>query len=304
MSSTPLTLVVLAAGMGSRYGGLKQLDTVGPGGATLMDYSVFDARRAGFTDVVFVIRPDMEDVFGPFAAGRYGTQLRVRIALQRLLDPGFGAKIPPGRVKPWGTAHAVLSAREQVTGSFAVVNADDFYGASAFRAVAAFLRDPSHALAVAPAFWAVVGYPLKETLSASGGVNRAVCHAIDGWLTGTEEVFDITATDGTLRGRTPRGPVTLAGETPVSMNMWAFTPPLFDILAAGFARFLERPGAETGEFILPGVVEQAITDGAARVRLLEAGARWFGMTHPADRAAVSRELETLVAAGDYPERLS
>ena len=305
MSSTPLTLVVLAAGMGSRYGGLKQLDTVGPGGATLMDYSVFDARRAGFTDVVFVIRPDMEDVFGPFASGRYGNQLGVRIALQRLMDPGLGAKIPPGRAKPWGTAHAVLSAREQVTGSFAVVNADDFYGASAFRAVAAFLRDPAHALAVAPAFWAVVGYPLRETLSASGGVNRAVCHAIDGWLTATEEVFDIARDgNGMLLGRTPKGPVTLSGDTPVSMNMWAFTPPVFDILAAGFARFLEHPGAATGEFILPGVVEQAVKDGAARVRLLEAGARWFGMTHAADRPAVSRALEALVAAGDYPERLA
>jgi hypothetical protein len=185
-----------------------------------------------------------------------------------------------------------------------VVNADDFYGAPAYRAVAGFLRDPAHALAAAPAFWAVVGYPLRETLSASGGVNRAVCHAIDGWLTGTEEVFDIAAANGELRGRTPKGPVTLTADTPVSMNMWAFTPPMFDILAAGFARFLERPGIATAEFILPGVVEQAVRDGAARVRLLEAGSRWFGMTYPADRPAVSRALEQLVAAGDYPERLA
>lgn len=296
------TLVVLAAGMGSRYGGLKQLDPVGPGGATLMDYAVFDAWRTGFANVLFIIRPEMEEAFRPFVEGRYGGRVHVGTAHQRLDDLPSGFRVPDGRVKPWGTAHAVLAAAGAVRGPFAVVNADDFYGAKAYAAVTEFLGGPP--AGAGPHTWAIVGYRLGDTLSAEGGVNRGVCRTTDdGWLTGIEEVVDIARRGGTLEGRAAAGTVTLQADVLVSMNIWAFTPAAFDVLREGFARFLARPNAASGEYLLPGVVQEAITAGTARVRVLDAGSRWFGMTHKADRPAVESALRALVAEGLYPERL-
>ena len=298
MARSPLTLVVLAAGMGSRFGGLKQLEAVGPHGAALLDYSVFDAVRAGFTDVVFIIRRDMEEAFRPLVADRYTGRLDVTLAFQQLDD------IPDGysaarRSKPWGTAHAVLAAESVVRGPFAVVNADDFYGEPAFSAVAEFLGR------TAATEWAVVGYRLRDTTSPAGGVNRAVCRTADGWLTSLEEVSDIVRDDsGAYRGHTGRGTVTLGGDDLVSMNMFGFTPAVFGQLRSGFERFLASRAAEAGdEYPLPTAVEAAVQRGTARVRVLDPGSRWFGMTYRSDRPAVHAALESLTAAGRYPGKL-
>ena len=298
MARSPLTLVVLAAGMGSRFGGLKQLEAVGPHGAALLDYSVFDAVRAGFTDVVFVIRRDMEEAFRPLVAERYGSRLDVALAFQQLEDipDGFSAA---GRTRPWGTAHAVLAAAPVVRGPFAVVNADDFYGEPAFSAVAGFLGR------AAAAEWSVVGYRLRDTTSPAGGVNRAVCRTADGWLTSLEEVSDIVRDDtGAYRGYTGRGTVTLGGDDLVSMNMFGFTTDVFAQLRSGFQRFLaSRAPAAGDEYPLPTAVEAAVHRGTARVRVLDPGSRWFGMTYRSDRPAVHAALEALTTAGRYPGRL-
>lgn len=292
MSASGFTLVVLAAGMSSRYGGLKQLEPVGPGGATLMDYSVFDAQRAGCDEVVFIIRPAMEDAFTAFAAARYGGRMRVRTAHQPQGE---------GRSKPWGTGHALLSVAPLVHRPFLVVNADDFYGAPACEAAAAFARGEARGT---PPAWAVVGYRLQDTTSAAGGVNRAVCRVTDGWLVGMEEVLDIVSADGVLcTGRGTQGPVTMAGTDLVSMNMWVFTPAVFDLLREGFARFQAERAAAISEYLLPTAVEAAVREGRVRVRVLDPRSHWFGLTYPADRPAVSAALEALVRSGDYPERL-
>lgn len=280
-----LQLVILAAGLGSRYGGLKQLEAVGPGGATLMEYSLFDARRAGFGEAVFVIRPDMEPVFRDFA-GRFTGQLPWRCALQRTQDVPSGVMIPAGRAKPWGTAHAVLAAAPFISAPFAVLNADDFYGAEAFTALGDFLRrhatdhPPSHAL---------VGYQLRDTLSPAGSVNRGVCRiAPDGWLQSIEEVKGIV--DG-------------AAEAIVSMNLWGFQPAVLGTLRLGMEEFFRSADTRQDEFLLPAVIQNALVRGECRVRVLRPGSRWFGITHQADRTGVEAALRGLVAERRYPERL-
>lgn len=307
MARSPLTLVVLAAGMGSRFGGLKQLEAVGPHGAALLDYSVYDAGRAGFTGVVFVIRRDMEQAFHPLVTERYGSRLDVALAFQQLEDipDGFSAA---GRTKPWGTAHAVLAVAPVVRGPFAVVNADDFYGESAFRAVAEFLRPAGGQTGGRPAEtpeWAVVGYHLRDTTSPAGGVNRAICRTADGWLTSLVEVSDIARDEtGAFRGRTGRDVLSLTGDELVSMNMFAFTPDVFAQLRSGFERFLaSRAPAAGDEYPLPTAVEAVVHRGTARVRVLDPGSRWFGMTYRSDRPAVHAALEALTTAGRYPGKL-
>lgn len=281
-----LQLVVLAAGFGSRYGGLKQLDAVGPSGATLMEYSLYDARRAGFDETVFVIRPDMEETFRGYAS-RFDGRMPWQTALQRLEDVPPGVSIPPGRAKPWGTTQAVLAAAPLVRGPFAVLNADDFYGAEALAALATFLRD---AAGTRPPSFALVGYRLRDTLSRAGPVNRGVCRIDgDGWLQSIEEV---TAIDG---GRDP--------DAIVSMNLWGFTPALFEQLREGWLGFFKRGVDERAEYLLPTLVQELLARGACRVRVLEPNSRWFGITHQADRPGVAAALRALVAEGRYPERL-
>lgn len=295
------TLVVLAAGLGSRYGGMKQLEAVGPAGETLMDYSVYDAVRAGFTRVVFVIRPEMEEAFHAFAAGRYGDRITVTTAHQRLDDLPGGHIVPVGRTKPWGTAHAVLAAEPGVTSPFAVVNADDFYGEPAFEAASRFLEDDAGGT---PPAWAVVGYRLRDTLSEAGGVNRGVIHTdAAGWLAQIEEVTDIqVARDGYV-GRAGAMLRHFDGREPVSMNMWAFTPDVFGLLRRGFVRFLHEEGLHRREYLLPTIAQEAVRHGEARIRVLEAGSQWHGMTYPDDRPVVAAALRMLTASGRYPSPL-
>jgi len=300
MSGDGLTLVVLAAGLGSRYGGLKQLEAVGPGGETLMDYSVYDASVAGFGRVVFVIRPEMETAFRVFAQGRYGERVSVTTAHQRLDDIPSGFVVPVGRVKPWGTAHATLAAEAAVAEPFVVVNADDFYGASAFAAAAAFLREPPGT----PPVWALVGYRLRDTLSEAGGVSRAVCGTdTGGRLTTIEEVHEIAARGPDFTGLAEGRTLLLKGDEPVSMNIWAFTPEVFGLLRRGFVTFLHRPDLEKSEYLLPTHVQEAIRSGEARVQVLPAGSVWHGITHPADLPRVQAEMRRLHREGHYPPTL-
>jgi dTDP-glucose pyrophosphorylase len=279
-------LVILAAGVGSRYGGPKQIEPVGPAGATLLDYSIYDARRAGFGTVVVVTRPEFATAFDRIGA---------TVVIQRLDDLPAGVTVPPGRSKPWGTGHAVLAAAAAVSSPFAVVNADDFYGRDAFVRAAEFLGT-----------FAIIAYPLRDTLSTAGGVNRAVCRADgNGWLQTMEEVVDIRRVeDGTYQGTDTRGrPLRLSGDALVSMNLWVFTPAVFDLLRRGFDEFLRHAGGGQGEFLISHGIRDAVGRGEARVRLVATRSRWLGITYPDDRPRVAAALRQLVAAGDYPERL-
>jgi len=300
----PPTLLVLAAGMGSRYGGLKQLDPVGPSGETILDYSVFDALEAGFGRVVFVIRKDFEAEFRGRVGDTYGRHVEVDYAFQGIdaLPDGFSA--PPGRSKPWGTAHAIWCARERVTGPFAAINADDFYGAGAFRALADFFVDPKPV--AGPEHFAMVGFRLARTLSEHGTVSRGVC-TLDGSgdLLGVEEFTGIGRESEGLVQRGADGRVThFRGDEIVSMNFWGFTPAVFPLLGEGFGEFLRARGREEkSEYYIPSAVAAMIGGGEARVSVLPTDSEWFGITYREDKPAVMASIARLVAAGVYPEKL-
>jgi hypothetical protein len=296
-------LVVLAAGVGSRFGGLKQLEPVGPGGERLIDYSIFDALRAGVERVVFVIRREMEAGFHALVGARFTGRADVVYAHQELDDLPAGLVPPGGRTTPWGTAQAILAARQVVRGPFLVINADDFYGAAAYGVAAGFLRAPA---GEPPERWAMIGYHLANTLSAHGTVSRGVCAVgPDGLLRDIVEVTALAPCDGGARETGPDGADRrYAGETPVSMNFWAFTPAIFSHLAERFARFLEVRGRDLkSEFYIPTVVKELMDEGLATVRVLDSPDPWFGLTYREDRDAVAARLCALVARGDYPPRL-
>lgn len=299
MDAAPLSLVVLAAGLGSRFGGLKQLAPVGPDGATLLEYSLFDALRSGFGQAVFVVRPEMADDVGDFLRRRLPSSIHWSLALQRTDVLPDGVQRPVGRIAPWGTAHAVLASRDQVTGPFAVVNADDFYGRDGFEAVARFLK-------LGRQDWALVGYRLGDTLSASGGVNRGLIeYSAEGALTGIEEVLDITRDEdgGMIVGLGTLGPRFLREDALVSMNLWGFTPAVHEALETGLARFLATADLERDEYPLPTAIQDVLERSDRRVRILAARSRWFGVTYAADLERVRLALRQLVDAGAYPGRL-
>ncbi|MFP4353182.1 MAG: NDP-sugar synthase [Puniceicoccaceae bacterium] len=291
------TLLILAAGMGSRYGGLKQIDPMGPDGETMLDYAVADAAGAGFGRIVFVIRRDIEQAFRQTVGARVPGGLRVDYVFQELddLPPPFAA--PAGRTKPWGTAHAVRSARGGIAEPFAVINADDFYGAGAYRGIAGWLanQDPSE-----PAV-ALVAYRLDRTLSEHGTVNRGVCSVGRGFLRGIEEIEEIGRDpDGVITGRNTRSgePVRLDGSERVSMNFWGFSPAVFPLLEESFVRFLEdRVHEPKAEWYLPAVVDEWISGGLLRCPVIETDSPWFGVTYPADRDHVAESLRRLSPGG-------
>lgn len=290
-----LTLVVLAAGLGSRYGGLKQIDPVGPGGETVLDYAVFDALRAGFTRVVFVIRRDFEALFREKIGGRYAGRATVDYVFQSLdaLPPTFSP--PAGREKPWGTGHALWCAREAVTENFAVINADDFYGADSFGQLVKFL---SRAQPATGPEYAMVGFRLANTLSEHGVVSRGVAAAgSNGELRSIVEHPGIAPTD-VGEGRT------FSGDEIVSMNCWGFTPELFAGLDGQFRGFLvEEASGPKAEFYLPAAVSAMINVDQARVRVLPTESAWFGVTYREDKPRVQAAIAELVQRGEYPERL-
>lgn len=289
-------LLVLAAGMGSRYGGLKQLDPVGPGGETLLDYSVHDAMRAGFDRVVFLIRRDIETDFREQIGARYEGKIAVSYAFQNLDELPSGFTPPQGRTKPWGTAHAVWCARDAISSPFAAINADDFYGAESFRLLGEFLSsvDP----AAHPATFAMAGYRLDKTLSEHGTVARGICEVGPGHLLlGVEELTDLARRED---GAIASGARTFAPDTPVSMNFWGFTPQVFPLLGEKLRGFLAaNAGSDKAEFYIPSAVAQMISANEATVRVIPTASDWFGVTYREDRPRVVESIARLVGAGAY-----
>ena len=300
-------LVVMAAGMGSRYGGLKQVDPVGNHGQLIIDYSIYDARRAGFETVIFIIKREIEDTFRSAIGDRLSRVVDVKYAYQELSDLPSGFSVPEGRVKPWGTAHAVLAARHIVDGPFAVINSDDCYGPEGFREIYDYLS--AHPDRPGCYEYAMVGYRLGNTVTEHGYVSRGVCEEDgDRFLTRVTERTRIEK-DGPDARFTEDGGATwlpLSGDTIVSMNLWGFTRSFLDEAWARFPAFLDRTLAENplkGEFYLPGVVTQLLDEGKARVKVLRSGDRWYGVTYKEDKPAVVKAIAGMTAAGLYPDRL-
>lgn len=291
----------MAAGLGSRYGGLKQFEGVGPGGARLMDYAIYDALRAGVERLVFVLRPGLRDEFHAACGQHYVRRAEVAYVFQDLADVPSGFRLPAERVKPWGTGQAVLAAAAQVPGAFMAINADDFYGADGLRQLAAFLRRP--APPEPPAQHALVAYDLRQTLSEHGSVARGVCDVdAQGRLRGVREHTALVA-DGSGARACGEGHV-FTGDEPVSLNLWGFRPSVFEELRARFATFLAARGSDPrAEFFLPAVVDELIREGRAEVTVLRTSAQWFGVTYREDREHVAARLSALHEAGAYPERL-
>jgi NDP-sugar pyrophosphorylase family protein len=296
-------LVVLAAGIGSRYQGLKQMESVGPHGEAVLDYSVFDALRAGFGKVVFVIRREIEASFRETVGDKYQGRAEVRYVFQELdlLPPGF---FPPGnRSKPWGTGHATFLAEPAVEEPFAVVNADDFYGADAYRLISDHLQRAGEGLTHD---YAMVGYVLRETLSEHGHVARGLCE-IDpqGRLLRVVERTRIFKQEGGASTVDESGQEhALSGDEIVSMNFWGFTPSVFPSLKEQFERFLRRNREDPkSEFYLPTVVDRLVAEGRAGVRVLSHRGRWLGITYREDKPRLVRGIQELVRQGVYPEKL-
>jgi hypothetical protein len=297
------TLLILAAGMGSRYGGLKQLDAMGPSGEVVLDYSVFDAIRAGFGKVVFVIRRDFEEQFRSQIGARFGDRIQVDYAFQDINDLPAGFTVPEGRTKPWGTAHAVLAAEKVVHEPFLMINADDFYGRDAFAKMAANLTAsrPDDGID----HYSMVGYYLKNTLSDHGSVARGVCtRDANGMLSSITEMTKIFKTGSGAENRETDPALPLTGEEVVSMNFFGFTPGLFGHLRTAFTEFLKVNGGDLkAECYAPKVVDDLIKAARADVKVLESNDSWFGVTYPEDKADVVASIRALVAAGAYPQNL-
>lgn len=296
------TLLVLAAGMGSRYGGLKQIDPMGPSGETILDYSVFDAIRAGFGKVVFIIRPDFEQDFRERIAARFAGRIDIGFAFQTIDQLPDGFTVPTGREKPWGTTHAILCARGAVETPFAVINADDFYGRASYAALGRHLS----LLSNASTSYAMVGFTLKNTLSEHGTVARGVCQTDEGGkLTDIQELTKIAKLPVGAEHRGEDGQVVaLTGDEPVSMNMWGFTPAIFPQLEADFRGFLAAKGSEMkSEAYIPMSVGALIRTGQATCQVLRSDSTWFGVTYREDKPIVQASIAQQVASGAYPASL-
>ena len=299
-----VTLLVLAAGMGSRYGGLKQLDAVGPNGETVIDYSVFDAIRAGFKKVVFIIREDFKKEFQSSIGNKFQSQIEVEYAYQKLevLPPGYS--LAQDREKPWGTGHAILSAKQVVNEPFAVINADDFYGKLAYQKIFQYLSTVS--IDSSPSRFCMVGYPLINTLSEFGSVSRGICIVSDqnklesvNELTCIQKIENEIVNEGEFQKRQ-----VLSGDEVVSMNMWGFTPQLFSQLEKLFSEFLsENIDNLSSEFYIPFAVDNLIQSNIATVEVLETTEQWFGVTYKEDKSYVQSAVYNLIESGEYPSKI-
>ena len=298
-------MVVLAAGMGTRYGGLKQLEPIGPHGETILDYSVFDAVRAGFGRVVFVIRREFAQAFAAQICPRYEGRVDVTCVFQDMHHLPSGFVVPAGRTKPWGTVHAVLAARQELDDFFAVVNADDFYGLDAFKRMVDNFRQAVES-PEAPDQCAMVGYQIENTLSPHGGVNRGICLEQHGYLQAVEEITNIALdADGSLRGTNLAGQnVAISAQALVSMNFWGFTMSVLDQMSDCFVDFLRHHGDDlSAECYIPAVVDTLIRAQQLDCRVLSTTSQWFGVTYPQDRVVCVENIRQLIAAGAYPSRL-
>ena len=289
-----ITLLIMAAGMGSRYGGLKQLDAIGPSGETIIDYSVYDAIKAGFNKVVFIIRKDFEQEFKLKITDKYEGQIQVEFAFQDLNDLPDEFTCPEGREKPWGTGHAILSARNVINEPFIAINGDDFYGRESFKVVADYYRKGANS-------FSMVAFKLDKTLSSFGGVTRGLCTVNDEKLNTVIETADLEKTD---YGVSSNRDIELDGSEPVSMNVWGFTPILFKYLEEKFVEFLSENSTEMkSEYLIPSVVNELIQSGQETVHILRSGATWFGVTYKEDKPYVEGEIKKLVNKGEYPGKL-
>lgn len=296
------TLFVLAAGMGSRYGGLKQLDGVGPSGETIMDYSIYDAVNAGFGKLVFVIRQSFEKDFREKIVKKYESKIPVEVVFQELDALPEGFTVPKGREKPWGTNHAVMMGKDVIHEPFAVINADDFYGRESFQVLADFLSK----LDGKENEYCMVGYRVGNTLSESGTVARGICETDENDnLTGVVERTQIMRIDGEVKYKDEQDQwVGISDNTPVSMNMWGFTPDYFGYSEAHFVKFLrDSVGELKAEFFIPLVVNDLTVSGKATVKVLDTPSKWFGVTYADDRPGVVAKLQKLVDDGVYPSPL-
>jgi dTDP-glucose pyrophosphorylase len=299
------TLLILAAGMGSRYGGLKQMDPMGPNGETVLDYSVYDAIQAGFKRVVFIIREDFAPAFRKGIGARFEGKIEVEYAFQSLDDLPSGFKVPAGREKPWGTAHAVRAARHYVTGAFAVINADDFYGADAYLRITDYFNKSSKSDDEV-SHYCMVGYQINKTLSEHGDVNRGICADENGLLTDVEEITEIKREeDGQIRGNRLDGSrITIPESALASMNFWGFDDNFFSQLEKHFITFLEQYGNEMkSECYIPTVIDDLIRQNLADCRILETTSSWFGVTYPDDKPHVVDAIRQLVDQGAYTSPL-
>ena len=289
-----LSLLVMAAGMGSRYGGLKQLDQVGPNGETIIDYSVYDAIKAGFTKVVFIIRKDFEDQFKSQITEKYSEKIDIAFAFQNLDDLPDSFLCPDGREKPWGTGHAILSAKELIDAPFVVINGDDFYGQESFNVIADYYNNGGNQ-------FSMVAFRLDKTLSSHGAVTRGVCDIKSKKLISIIETEDIEKKEKKILSNRD---ITFKGSEPVSMNMWGFLPSLFNYLSKGFIEFLNAEGNELkSEYLIPSVINNLIQNKLEEIHVLRSNAFWFGVTYKQDKPEVKRKINELINSEIYPSHL-
>ena len=295
------TLFVLAAGMGSRYGGLKQIDGLGPSGETIMDYSVYDALRAGFGKVVFVIRKDFEEAFRKAVISKYADKVPCEVCFQSVDKVPEGCTYNPERTKPWGTNHAVLMAKDLIKEPVAVINADDFYGRESFQVLADYLKSVEGTTGK----YCMVGYRVANTLSENGSVSRGVCATDEnGYLTDVVERTKIEKVGDKIIYTEDGVDTEISPNSPVSMNMWGFTPEYFEYVEKAFVEFLQARGQELkSEFYIPTLVNEMIRSGEATCKVLDTTSKWFGVTYAEDRPQVVMKINNLVKEGVYPEKL-
>ncbi len=297
-----MTLVILAAGMGSRYGGLKQIDPITDNKEFIIDFSIFDAVKTGFDKVVFIIKRENLEDFRETVGKRVEPYIKVEYAFQELDKLPEGFSVPCGRVKPWGTSHALLCAKDHIDDNFAVINADDFYGRDAFVKLAEHLKS----IKPTDTNYCMVGYVLRNTLTENGTVSRGRCMTKDGMLESIKELTKIKTCGKDAEYLEDNGEWTfLEGDTIVSMNCWGLTPAIFDELEAGFINFLQGEGGKAlkSEYYLPGSVDEIMKKGLCDVRVYPTTACWYGVTYSEDKPAVVASIKSLIDSGEYPEKL-
>ena len=289
-----MTLLVMAAGMGSRYGGLKQLDEVGPSGETIIDYSVYDAIQAGFSKVVFIIRKDFEDEFKSKISNKFSDDIHVKFIFQDIHSLPTGYSAPKERIKPWGTGHAILCASKIIDGPFNAINADDYYGRESFKTIADYYNNGNNS-------FSMVSFQLERTLSNFGAVTRGLCSVKNNHLINVVETENLVKSSTGVRSNDD---LDLKGNEPVSMNMWGFTPVIFDYLNEMFELFLSKNiHDKTSEFLIPSVINDLINSGDEVVEVLYSNSSWFGVTYKQDKSHVVQQIKKLVDRGFYPNKL-
>jgi dTDP-glucose pyrophosphorylase len=290
-----LTLLVMAAGMGTRYGGLKQLDPVGPNNETIIDYSVYDAIRTGFNKVVFIIREEFRSEFENKITNKYADRINVEFAIQDLNNLPAGFSCPESREKPWGTGQAILSASKIIDEPFAVINGDDFYGKESFSLISEFYTEEKNTS------FSMVAFQLQNTLSNFGGVSRGICTINNMYVENISETHDIVKNNNSISSSSNKK---LDGLEPVSMNMWGFTPKLFSYLERGFSQFLKlHSNEEKSEYLIPSEINNLIESNEEKVRMLKSASSWFGVTYKEDKPFVETQIQDLIYSGIYPPKL-